>query len=92
MLLLSEVFSAERVLGRADVPRVGVKVGADESSVRIEVRDAGSGFVLEALRQPSLTGRAGWSPHLLSSIADRWGLVSGESGAWVWFELDYPQS
>jgi hypothetical protein len=29
-----------------------------------------------------------WSPHLLSKVADRWGLVSGAEGAWVWFELD----
>jgi hypothetical protein len=25
---------------------------------------------------------------VLSRIADRWGLVSGDEGAWVWFELD----
>jgi hypothetical protein len=91
MLLLSEVFSSGRALESSEVPEIGVRVSADRGTVRMEVRDAGSGYVLDALRQPSATGRAGWSPHLLSSVADRWGLVSGDAGAWVWFELDYSQ-
>ena len=29
-------------------------------------------------------------PTSSAAIADRWGLVSGAQGAWVWFELDLP--
>jgi hypothetical protein len=69
---------------------IAVKVISSPSSVRIEIKDAGSGVVLEGLRRPRQPASRGWSPHLLSRIADRWGLVSGAHGAWVWFELDLP--
>ena len=91
MLLLSELFSGQREFGGGIDHDVGVKVGTANGTVRVEVRDAGSGYVMDVLRQPSATGRRGWSPHLLSTVADRWGLVSGDAGAWVWFELDYPE-
>lgn len=68
---------------------VSVKVLSGPSSVRVEITDAGSGVVLGGLRRRGPTSR-GWSPHHLSKIADRWGLVSGADGAWVWFELDLP--
>jgi hypothetical protein len=90
ILLLSELFSRDNGFGGLSEAEVAVKVGAGNGTVRIEVRDAGSGYVMDVLRQPSPTGRSGWSPHLLSTVADRWGLVSGEAGAWIWFELDYP--
>jgi hypothetical protein len=69
---------------------IAVKVIPAPRSVRIEISDAGSGVVLEGLRRPRPPASRGWSPHLLSRIADRWGLVSGAQGAWVWFELDLP--
>jgi hypothetical protein len=69
---------------------IAVKVISGPSSIRIEIKDAGSGVVLEGLRRPRQPASRGWSPHLLSRIADRWGLVSGTQGAWVWFELDLP--
>lgn len=69
---------------------IAVKVIPAPRSVRIEITDAGSGVVLEGLRRPRRPASRGWSPHLLSRIADRWGLVSGTQGAWVWFELDLP--
>jgi hypothetical protein len=91
ILLLSELFSRDRGFGGVAEGEVAVKVGAGNGTVRIEVRDAGSGYVMDVLRQPSTTGRLGWSPHLLRTVADRWGLVSGEGGAWIWFELDFPE-
>jgi hypothetical protein len=69
---------------------IAVKVISAPRSVRIEIKDAGSGVVLGGLRRPRHPASRGWSPHLLSRIADRWGLVSGAEGAWVWFELDLP--
>ena len=91
MLLLAELFTGGAVGGNQDLPAVAVRVGSADGTVRIEVRDGGSGHVLEALRQRSTTGRIRGSPHVLSRIADRWGLVSAERGAWVWFELDYAE-
>ena len=69
---------------------IAVKVIPAPRSVRIEITDAGSGVVLGGLRRSRRPASRGWSPHLLSRIADRWGLVSGAEGAWVWFELDLP--
>ena len=60
---------------------IAVKVISGPSSIRIEIKDAGSGVVLEGLRRPRQPASRGWSPHLLSRIADRWGLVSGAQGA-----------
>jgi hypothetical protein len=71
--------------------RVSVKVISEPRSVRVEIRDAGSGVVLGGLRRRHGPTSRGWSPHLLSKEADRWGLVSGTEGAWVWFEMDLPE-
>jgi hypothetical protein len=89
MMLISGLLTSEE-----DRPLTGeeiiVKVITFPDSVRIEIMDAGSGVVLGGLRKPRHLASKGWSPHLLSRIADRWGLVSGSEGAWVWFELDLP--
>ena len=94
MLLISELVANEGGVGAlAEDDSLSVKVLSSARSVRVEIRDQGSGVVLGGLRkhrQPASHGPAsdGWSPHLLSRTADRWGLVSGVDGAWVWFELD----
>ncbi len=69
---------------------INVKVITGPRSVRVEITDSGSGVVLGGLRRQHGPASQGWSPHLLSRTADRWGLVSGTEGAWVWFELDLP--
>lgn len=69
---------------------ISVKVITGPRSVRVEITDSGSGVVLGGLRRQRGPASQGWSPHLLSRTADRWGLVSGTQGAWVWFELDLP--
>jgi hypothetical protein len=89
VLLISELITNEhgvRTLVEGDV--LSVKVISADGSARIEVRDAGTGILLGGLRGQHRPASQGWSPHLLSQIADRWGLVSGADGAWVWFELD----
>ncbi|MBA3738152.1 MAG: hypothetical protein H0W97_06260 [Actinobacteria bacterium] len=90
MLLISGLLTSEedRLLTGEEI--IAVKVISFPRSVRIEITDAGSGVVLGGLRKPRHLASKGWSPHLLSRIADRWGLVSGAEGAWVWFELDLP--
>ncbi len=90
-LLLTELLIVDRSLGTAaGDARIAVKVIPGDGSVRFEVRDDGSGLLLATLRRAS-KGTHGWSPHLLGRVADRWGLVSDDEGAWIWFELDVPR-
>jgi hypothetical protein len=90
MLLISGLLTSEEDRPLTGDEIIAVKVISSPRSVRIEITDAGSGVVLGGLRKPRHLASKGWSPHLLSRIADRWGLVSGLEGAWVWFELDLP--
>jgi hypothetical protein len=89
MLLISELLVIEGGVGAiAADDGLSVKVLSSARSVRVEIRDQGTGIVLGGLRKHRQPASRGWSPHLLSRTADRWGLVSGVDGAWVWFELD----
>jgi hypothetical protein len=90
MLLISGLLTSDEDPPLTGDESIAVKVISAPRSVRIEITDAGSGVVLGGLRRPRHPASRGWSPHLLSRIADRWGLVSGAEGAWVWFELDLP--
>ena len=91
MLLLSELFSNEEGAGATTRNEsLSMKVVSSGRSVRVEIRDRGTGMVLGGLRKHSRPASRRWSPHLLSRVADRWGLVSGVDGAWIWFELDLP--
>ncbi|HUF59638.1 MAG TPA: hypothetical protein VMR89_09190 [Actinomycetota bacterium] len=90
MLLISGLLTSEEDRPLTGDEIIAVKVITSPDSIRIEITDAGSGVVLGGLRKPRHLATKGWSPHLLSRIADRWGLVSGSEGAWVWFELDLP--
>jgi hypothetical protein len=91
-LLLSELITnAHGIRTSVEGDVLAVKVISADGSARIEIRDAGTGVLLGGLRTHHPPASLGWSPHLLSQIADRWGLVSGADGAWVWFELDGPR-
>ena len=70
---------------------VSIKVIPVYARCGSEIKDDGTGAILGGLRQHRRPASTGWSPDLLSRIADRWGLVSGAEGAWVWFELDLPR-
>jgi signal transduction histidine kinase len=87
MVLITELLESAGG-ARANAGRIAIRVIQAGGSVRIEIRDEGNGVVLGGLREVHGPASHGWSPHLLSRIADRWGLVSGAEGAWVWFELD----
>jgi hypothetical protein len=89
MLLISGLLTSEE--GPGGEGTVSVKVISCPRWIRVEIKDAGTGAVLEGLRKHRQPASNGWSPHLLSRIADRWGLVSTAEGAWVWFELDHPR-
>ncbi len=90
LMLISGLLTSDEDRPLSGDEIIAVKVIPAPRSVRIEITDAGSGVVLGGLRKPRHLATSGWSPHLLSRIADRWGLVSGVEGAWVWFELDLP--
>jgi hypothetical protein len=92
MLLISGLLTSEEGPSVASGEgTVSVKVISGPRWIRVEIKDAGTGAVLEGLRKHRRPASNGWSPHLLSRIADRWGLVSSAEGAWVWFELDHQE-
>jgi hypothetical protein len=92
MLLISELVADEEGVGAmVKNDSLSVKVLSSARSVRVEIRDQGTGVVLGGLRKHRQPASHRWSPHLLSGTADRWGLVSDVDGAWVWFELDLPR-
>jgi len=89
-LLIAELLAGgTEPLDRAS-EEVTITVASDPDALRVEVRDRRSGTVLRRLRRPASAPGRGWSPHLLSTVADRWGLVSDESGTWVWLEFQLP--
>jgi hypothetical protein len=91
MLLVGELFaSLEDLHPAGEDGRISVRVLGNDGAVRVEIRDHGTGAVLGGLRKLRNPSSQGWSPHLLSRVADRWGLVSSADGAWIWFELDVP--
>ena len=65
---------------------VGLDVYLSEGGVRIEVSDAGSGFIPRP-RTPDQGAEGGWGLHLVERLADRWG-VSRENQTLVWLEID----
>jgi hypothetical protein len=90
--LITELLaSGDELRAAGDGKRLSVKVLPVTGSVRIEIRDDGTGVLLGGLRRRHGLAARGWTPHLLSRVSDRWGLVSGADGAWVWFELDLPR-
>lgn len=83
-LLVSElVTNSVRHAGTADDIRLWVRVGA--TSIRVEVRDTGSGFEVPTAPDPS--AESGWGLYLVDEIAKSWGAEAGPPSS-VWFELD----
>jgi hypothetical protein len=91
MVLISALLTGEEGPSLSGGERVSIKVISRTRSIRVEIRDSGTGIVLGGLRKQRGPASRDWSPHLLSKTADRWGLVSSAEGAWVWFELDLPR-
>jgi hypothetical protein len=91
MVLISALLTGEEGPSLSGGERVSIKVISRTRSIRVEIRDSGTGIVLGGLRKQRGPASRDWSPHLLSKTADRWGLVSTAEGAWVWFELDLPR-
>jgi len=71
-------------LGAGDAIHLVVQL--EPATLRVEVRDPGSGFDVPAPPETPDLG-AGWGLFLLSRIADRWG-IRGRPSTCVWFEMD----
>jgi anti-sigma regulatory factor (Ser/Thr protein kinase) len=88
-LLVSElVTNAVRHAKLAAGDVIGLVVDAADHTLRVEVHDAGGGFVPVEPR-PDPARPSGWGLYLVAELADRWGVDSDESTL-VWFELDAP--
>jgi PAS domain S-box-containing protein len=64
---------------------VGLRVELEDSILRAEVEDGGSGFAPRL--GPAADGMSGWGLVLVSKLADRWGVHPGPPTR-VWFEMD----
>jgi anti-sigma regulatory factor (Ser/Thr protein kinase) len=87
LLLTSEL--ASNAIRHADAPdgepiEVTVDLG-DPRSIKVTVRDRGTGFDPDDL--PPRSDDGGWGLDLLRSLASDWGITRDGSGTEVWFEL-----
>jgi two-component sensor histidine kinase len=86
MLLVTELVTNSVRHGSPGPAGVGVVLGVTESSVRLEVTDAGRGFSPgseEDLSDPS----SGWGLYLVDRLATSWGTEAAGEGTRVWLEL-----
>ncbi|MEX2439460.1 MAG: SpoIIE family protein phosphatase [Actinomycetota bacterium] len=90
-LLVSElVTNSVRHAGLDRGDRIALRLDLEESRVRVEVADQGTGFDLERAREfaaerEGLPG--GWGLRLVEQVADTWGVDRGEEEMRVWFEI-----
>ncbi|PTL59973.1 hypothetical protein C7Y72_10110 [Paraconexibacter algicola] len=91
-LLLSELVTNAIRHGRTtpDAPEVKVRLVRDEQTLRLEVEDAGGGFVVRP-RTPNQHRGSGWGMHFVSKLARRWG-VEGHGRTLVWVELELDEA
>jgi anti-sigma regulatory factor (Ser/Thr protein kinase) len=69
----------------AETAAVRLRVMVAGDVVRVEVTDAGRGFI-PSPRAPTETREGGWGLYLVDRLADRWG-VAREGITRVWFEI-----
>jgi signal transduction histidine kinase len=65
-----------------------VSVRAEDTWVRVEVHDLGSG-IEPAVRRACSPGESGTGLSIVEMLAERWGFHGGPSGRIVWFEMDW---
>ena len=83
-LLVSELVTNAIEHARSDGD-IGLRVGLEDGTVRVEVIDGGAGFTPRA-RQPGDPLSSGWGLHFVDRLANRWG-ADAEKGGRVWFEM-----
>lgn len=86
-LLVSElVTNSVRHSHTSPQEAVELEIDVDPRTVRVEVRDHGTGFEPRR-RGPDKRKVGGWGLYLVEQLADRWG-VACNSVTRVWFEID----
>jgi anti-sigma regulatory factor (Ser/Thr protein kinase) len=87
-LLVSEVLSNAVVHGsRRPTDSIALRVGLETGTIRVQVRDRGSGLAeMPRMRRGELRAQ-GWGLFLVDQLADRWGVGDGGTNE-LWFELD----
>ena len=87
-LVVSElVTNSVKHAGLEPHDRISVVATRSRGGIRIEVWDAGPGFVPPAPEPTSLKRESGWGLFLVDRLADRWGVERG-TGTRVWSEFD----
>ena len=88
-LLLTELISnCVRHAELGDEQPIEVRIRICHELLRVEVRDAGRGFVPRSLRRPPPPEQLGGRGlYLVEALADHWGVTSDESTV-VWFEIE----
>ena len=88
-LLVSELVTNSVRHGAEAGDAIDVRARASSETVRVEVSDAGAGFVPPARPAPRLDDEdpGGLGLVLVDRLADRWG-VARDGGTSVWFEID----
>ena len=69
---------------------VSMRVSASPGILRVDVRDAGRSFAIEALRAPSTDRAGGWGLRIVELLSHRWGTERTGDRVSVWFEVDRP--
>jgi anti-sigma regulatory factor (Ser/Thr protein kinase) len=86
-LLVSElVTNSVRHSGMRPPDSVGLAVAVDAQTIRVEVRDRGTGFEPRP-RDVDRSRPGGWGLYLVDRLADRWGVARNHVTR-VWFEID----
>lgn len=86
-LLVSElVTNAVRHVPAGENDLIELVVAREDGHVRVEVADRGPGFT-PAPRADLSEASSGWGLHIMSKIANRWG-VEVDDGSRVWFEIE----
>jgi anti-sigma regulatory factor (Ser/Thr protein kinase) len=86
-LLVTElVTNSVRHAGMDSGDKLTLRVSVSHERLRAEVYDGGDPFEPVAVEPQEASGQ-GWGLVLVDRIADRWG-VEGNTGKYVWFEID----
>ena len=89
-LLVSELVTNSVRHAAASQRPVGLNVRIATGTIRVEVRDGGTGFdpgTPRPRRGDEAAGYGGYGLFLVERMASRWG-VERDDGTLVWFELD----
>ena len=87
LLLTNElVANAVRHAGHATEDPIEVEITVDDRSIRVTVRDKGSGFDRARPRERAEEG--GWGLLLVETLSSRWGIETHDTGTDVWFQVD----